>query len=108
MGSAKQPRIEIGYLADNAELIFYVADNGIGIEPQYQDTVFELFERLNPDIKGTGLGLALARRIVELHNGRFWLESEGLGKGSTFFFTIPNPTPNELNDSPYPDRQTET
>lgn len=108
MGTSPEPRIEIGIISDEAGAIFYVQDNGMGVEPRYQKKVFDLFERLNPDIEGTGLGLALAKRIIEMHNGRFWLESEGLGKGSTFFFTIPDPTPSELNDFPNPDHQTET
>jgi signal transduction histidine kinase len=67
-----------------------VRDNGIGIAPQYHERIFGLFNRLNPHIEGTGIGLALVRRIVEFHAGRVWVESEA-GAGATFFFTLPVP-----------------
>lgn len=69
--------------------IFYVRDNGMGIDPRYHDKVFNLFEKLSPSSEGSGLGLALVKRIVEMYQGRIWVESEGLGKGSTFKFTLP-------------------
>ena len=62
----------------------------MGIESQYQQKIFGLFEKLNPTSEGTGIGLALIERIIEVHGGRVWVESEGLGKGSTFCFTIPD------------------
>ncbi len=69
--------------------VFYVRDNGIGIDPQYHEKVFGLFERLDPGSSdGTGIGLALAKRIVEVHGGRIWVESVGKGQGSTFCFTL--------------------
>ncbi len=64
-------------------------DNGAGIDPRYLEKVFGLFERLDQKIPGTGVGLALVKRIVEVHDGRCWVESEGVGRGSTFFFTLP-------------------
>ena len=64
-------------------------DNGIGIDPTYHDKIFGLFERLNPDIDGTGIGLALVKCIVEVHGGRVWVESEVEGHGSTFYFSLP-------------------
>ena len=63
-------------------------DNGIGIESEYHHKIFGLFERLDHTIEGTGIGLALVKRIVEVHNGRLWVESAGLGQGSTFCFTL--------------------
>ena len=63
-------------------------DNGVGIEPRYHHQVFDLFQRLNPAIAGTGVGLALVKRIVEVGGGRVWVESEGPGHGSTFCFTL--------------------
>jgi signal transduction histidine kinase len=66
-----------------------VRDNGVGIQPEYLERVFNLFERLNPRVEGTGIGLALAKRIVEFHNGEIWAESEGPGRGSTFWFSLP-------------------
>jgi signal transduction histidine kinase len=68
----------------------FVKDNGIGIDPQFHTKIFGLFETLNIDSDGTGIGLALVKRIIETHGGRIWVESEGLGKGSTFCFTIPD------------------
>jgi signal transduction histidine kinase len=69
--------------------IFSVSDNGRGIDPAHHDSVFDLFQQLDPREEGTGLGLALGRRIVETHGGRLWVESEGPGRGSTFYFTLP-------------------
>lgn len=89
MGDQSDPRIEIGARRDGEEKVLYVRDNGMGIEPRYHEKVFDLFERLEPAGEGTGAGLALARRIVELHGGRLWVESDGVGRGSTFCFTLP-------------------
>jgi len=85
-----QPVIEIGSKIQNGEKIIFVKDNGIGIEARYQSRIFALFEKLNPTMEGTGIGLALVKRIIETHGGRIWVESEGLGKGATFCFTIPD------------------
>ncbi len=87
--SQPEPRVEVGWRRQGSENVFYVGDNGIGIEPRYHEKIFGLFERLNADAEGTGAGLALVRRIVEVHGGRAWAESEGLGRGSTFCFTLP-------------------
>lgn len=88
MGDQPEPTIMIGTDGEeDGDLIFFVRDNGMGIAPEYHDRVFGLFNRLNPDTEGTGIGLTLIKRIVEFHGGRIWLESE-LGKGSTFYFTL--------------------
>jgi len=90
MGAQSDPRIEIGQhdLADDGFVTIYVRDNGIGIAPQFHERVFGLFNRLNPDLEGTGVGLALVKRIVEFHGGRIWIESK-MGQGATFFFSVP-------------------
>ena len=89
MGDQSAPRIEIGIKNTNGEKIFFVKDNGIGIESNHHEKVFGLFDKLDPRTEGTGVGLALAKRIVEVHGGRIWVESEGKGKGSMFCFTLP-------------------
>ena len=90
MGNEPNPLIEIGVRGKQAEPIFYIKDNGIGIDPKYHHKVFGLFEKLDPAIEGTGIGLALVKRIIETHGGRIWVESDGVGTGSAFCFTIPS------------------
>lgn len=70
------------------KLAYYIKDDGAGIEPQYLNKIFGLFERLNPDIEGTGVGLAIVKRIFEVSGGEVWAESEGPGKGTAFYFTV--------------------
>ena len=89
LGDQAEPRIEIGHRRDGDDRVCFVRDNGIGIDPRHHEAVFELFRRLQPGVTGTGVGLALVRRIVEGHGGRIWVESEGSGAGSTFCFVIP-------------------
>ena len=89
-GDQSDPSIEIGVKEKNGEQIIFVKDNGLGIDAMYHTKIFSLFEKLNPTIEGTGIGLALVKRIIETHGGMIWVESEGLGKGSTFCFTIPD------------------
>ena len=88
MGDQPAPRVEIGVEQVGEELALHVRDNGIGIDPELQSLVFGLFHKLDPGSEGEGIGLALVRRIVELHGGRIWVESEGPGKGTTFRFTL--------------------
>ncbi|MBE3125575.1 MAG: PAS domain S-box protein [Acidobacteria bacterium] len=88
MGDQPAPRVEIGVEQAGEELVLYVRDNGIGIGPEVQPLIFGLFHKLDPGSEGEGIGLALAQRVVELHGGRIWVESEGSGKGTTFRFTL--------------------
>jgi len=76
---------------DGVPPVLFVADNGIGIEPRHQEKVFSLFHKLDAKAEGTGVGLAVVQRIVEVHGGRVWIESEGRGRGTTVCFTLPEP-----------------
>jgi two-component system, LuxR family, sensor kinase FixL len=89
MGDQPQPRVEVGRRLDAEGEVIFVRDNGIGVDSHYQQKIFGLFERLDPDSEGTGIGLALVKRIIEVHGGRIWIESAGTGQGSTFCFTLP-------------------
>jgi light-regulated signal transduction histidine kinase (bacteriophytochrome) len=84
------PRIEVAARQQDTVWLFSVRDNGIGIDQTHRNRIFEVFKRLHSAdaYSGTGIGLAICRRIIELHGGRIWVESE-LGKGSVFYFTLP-------------------
>jgi light-regulated signal transduction histidine kinase (bacteriophytochrome) len=88
--SEKDPVIDIGYTEESDYYNFYVKDNGLGIEADYFDKIFVIFQRLHgkTEYPGTGIGLALCRKIVETHKGKIWVESK-LGEGSCFCFSIP-------------------
>ena len=90
IGEQSEPLIDIGAETKNGDIVCFVRDNGMGIDPRYKDKLFSLFEKLNPEMEGTGMGLVLVKRIIEVHGGRIWFESEGLGKGTCFWFSLPS------------------
>lgn len=89
MGDQPEPHVKIGGYQEGNHVVCYVRDNGMGIAPRYHEKIFGLFDRLDQKTEGTGIGLALAKRIVEVHGGQIWVESEGEGYGSTFYFSLP-------------------
>jgi signal transduction histidine kinase len=89
-GDQPEPRIEVGGTSADGRARLFVRDNGMGIEPEHHEAAFELFRRLNAGIDGTGVGLSLVKRIVEVHGGRVWIESEGRpGLGTTVWVELP-------------------
>jgi light-regulated signal transduction histidine kinase (bacteriophytochrome) len=88
----EKPEVSVSGNDDGAEIIYTIVDNGIGIDPSAHSKIFELFSRLHPvsEFEGTGVGLAIVKRMVEKHKGRIWLESEP-GKGTTFYVAFPKP-----------------
>lgn len=88
MGDQGNPEIDIGSRKDGEETVFFVKDNGIGIDPKEHEKVFGLFYKVDRASEGTGAGLAIVKRIIEVHGGRIWIESE-LGEGCTVCFTLP-------------------
>jgi PAS domain S-box-containing protein len=92
------PKIYIGVRYENSHdtPIFYVEDNGIGIDSRYHDKIFGLFERMNNDIDGTGVGLAIVKRIIEVHEGKLWVESNVTRQGSRFCFTVKQTIPESI------------
>jgi len=92
IGDQQSPRIHVGSKQQSGKTCFFVSDNGIGIAAEFHSLVFELFERLSLDVEGTGVGLTLVKRIVEVHGGEIWIESDGLGHGCSILFTLPGPS----------------
>ncbi len=91
MGDQPEPLVEIGSFSDagrNNEVVLFVRDNGSGIDPRYHHKIFGLFEKMDNQTEGTGIGLALIKRIVEVHGGSIWFESGDKHKGTTFYFTL--------------------
>ena len=88
MGDQPEPVVEIGTRPDPSRYVCFVRDNGIGIKPAHAERIFGLFEKLDPKSEGTGVGLALVKKIIETVGGRIWVESTP-GEGATFRFTWP-------------------
>ena len=89
MGEQKEPLVEIGAEKKNGDIVCFVRDNGMGIDPRFRDKLFGLFEKLNSGMEGSGIGLALVKRIIEVHGGKIRAESAGIGKGACFWFSLP-------------------
>ena len=83
------PVVEIGARNSGGEIVYFVHDNGIGIDPDHHESIFELFQKLDQGKEGTGVGLTIAKRVVKSHGGRIWVESDGPGQGADFCFTLP-------------------
>ena len=83
------PWIEVGRRSDDGREVIFVRDNGPGIDTDHQEQIFGLFSKLNKEDEGTGIGLALVKKVIDIHGGEVWVESDGPGHGATFCFTLP-------------------
>ncbi|MCP4979300.1 MAG: HAMP domain-containing histidine kinase [Gammaproteobacteria bacterium] len=88
--SGSSPEVSVSAHEEQGRVICCVKDNGIGIEPKFQDQIFGLFNRLDQSYEGTGIGLTLVKRIIEVHQGNVWVESDGIDKGTRFCFSLPS------------------
>ncbi|MBL8021055.1 MAG: PAS domain S-box protein [Leptospirales bacterium] len=89
IGKQTAPEIRIHSERIGNEVLITVADNGIGIDPRYADKPFQMFEKLDPESEGAGMGLTIVQRIVQIHEGKIWFESPGVGAGTSFFVQLP-------------------
>jgi PAS domain S-box-containing protein len=102
----EEPSLEIGARMEEPDCIYFVRDNGKGIDPCFHESIFNIFTKLDAASPGTGVGLALVKRIIEVHNGRIWVESAGSGHGSCFCFTLPGRGSSEQPGSQSPSGET--
>ena len=98
-GEQENPLVVVGALTQDLLPVFFVRDNGSGIESRYHEKIFGLFEKLDVETEGTGVGLAIVKRILEVHGGCIWVESDGPGQGSVFYFILPESGPAASSDS---------
>ena len=85
----ESPWIEVGCRSEGGREVIFVRDNGPGIDAVHQEQIFGLFSKLNKEDEGTGIGLALVKKVVDIHGGEVWVESDGPGHGASFCFTLP-------------------